>query len=287
MVCKSRPSNTSLNSVYILNFSLTAQGPNLKRKHTFDKRNQNQRMPRQNFKNNSKTVTTSSQPPKKARVIPNAPTTVEKNKLKPFAGIANIEIDQIIEDTAEPLEHSNILIEDDEEVPVIPRETTEAQKPVLCGALTSLMCDYGTSDEETEEKENEALNKVSVTQANPKLIQPPKIDNSKKETPVEDEPKLTENKESDDEAPEEVKIVKMDVEHDPAPEKVTKKTKEKPVKNIIPPRKPEKQNYTYKRKIPSTLLQKLLHNEIRKERNIVLQCIRYIIKCNYFEKPNQ
>ena len=267
---------------YLFNFSFTGQATNLKRKHNFDQNNWNQKTPRQNFKSNS-SIATSSQPAKKPRVIPNAPSTIEKNKLKPFAGIVNIEMDQIAEETTEPLECSNSLIEDDEEAPLIPKGTTDTTKPVLCGALTSLMCDYGTSDEETE---NEVLNKVSVTQSSQKPIQPPRIDINEKETLIEEKPKLIENKESDDEGPEEVKIVKVNVEHDSAPEKVIK-PKEKPVKTIIPPRKPQKQNYTYKRKIPSTLLQKLLHTEIRKERNIVLQCIRYIKKCNYFEKPEQ
>lgn len=37
-------------------------------------------------------------------------------------------------------------------------------------------------------------------------------------------------------------------------------------------------------KLPSTLLQKLLHKEVQQERNIVLQCIRYISRNNYFDK---
>ncbi|KAJ8729412.1 hypothetical protein PYW08_000993 [Mythimna loreyi] len=260
----------------------TAAGPNLKRQHNFDKRNQ--RVTRPNNKSNC-SISTNNQPAKKIpRVIPKAPATAEKNKLKPFAGILNIAIEQNTDDTAEPLESNNDLIEDDEELPINPKETTNTQKPVLCGALTSLMCDYGSSDEETEEKENEMLNKLSVTQT--KTIEPPRSESNKTDTPVEDKSKITEKNESDDEGPEEVKIQKNNIEHDTAPEAITK-SKEIALKNIMPPRKPERQNYKLKRKIPSTLLQKLLHTEIRKERNIVLQCIRYIKKCNYFDKPKQ
>lgn len=268
--------------------SFTA-GPNLKRKHYFDKINQNQRRNRQNNKINSLNII-NGQPAKKIpRVIPKAPTTVEKNKLKPFAGIVSIEIDQNVEDTAELLESHNVFIEDDDEESLVnPKEPTDIQKPVLCGALTSLMCDYGTSDEESGEKENEMLNKLSVTQ-NDKAVEPdmrPRRYCNNLETPIKDKPKLIENNESDDEGPEEVKIVKTNTDHDTASEVATK-TKGKLVKNVMPPRKLDRQNYKLKRKIPSTLLQKLLHTEIRKERNIVLQCIRYIKKSNYFEKPNQ
>ncbi|KAJ8726377.1 hypothetical protein PYW07_001075 [Mythimna separata] len=261
----------------------TAQESNLKRKQNFDRRNQNQRMSRPNNRSNS--ITTTGQPAKKIpRIIPKAPTTAEKNKLKPFAGIVNIKIEENAEDTTELLDSTNGLIEDDDEESLInPKETAETQKPVLCGALSSLMCDYGSSDEETEEKENETLNKPTVIQN--EKIEPPSNESNNTDTPVDDKSKLIEENKSDDEGPEEVKIVKTDIEHDTAPEAVPK-TKENALKNIIPPRQVERQNYKLKRKIPSTLLQKLLHTEIRKERNIVLQCIRYIKKCNYFEKPN-
>lgn len=249
---------------------------------------QNQRMRRQTFNSNS-SVLINTQPAKKIpRVIPNAPTTVEKNKLKPFTGIANIEMDQNTDDTAEPLESCNGLFEDDEEsldLLVQPKETTDAQKSVLCKALTSLMCDYGTSDEDTEEKGNEALNKLSETK-NQKPDEPQISNKNKKDIPVGDKPKIVDNNISEDEGPEEVVILKTNVEHETAPEAVTK-TREKPVKKTVPPRIPERLNNKFKRKIPSTLLQKLLHQEIRKERNIVLQCIRYIKKCNYFEEPIQ
>ncbi|KAF6214671.1 hypothetical protein GE061_009414 [Apolygus lucorum] len=38
---------------------------------------------------------------------------------------------------------------------------------------------------------------------------------------------------------------------------------------------------------PSSLLQKLLVKEIRKERNQILQCVRYIVENNYFENPTK
>ncbi|XP_022821149.1 nuclear fragile X mental retardation-interacting protein 1 isoform X2 [Spodoptera litura] len=263
-------------------------GPGVKRKLGTDKRNQNPRTNRQNWGNrqnsnpNTISMNTSEPPKKKPKNIPTPPATVEKNKLKPFAGILSIQMDDSAEEVPETEENSNELFDDDYDATIeVPKETSN-KNPVLCGALTSLMCEYGSTDEETEEKENEEINK---------LVVPDKKEveslNESKIKPIEDPPKVEKNESDDDDAPEEVKIEKNNVEHDAAQE-ITIKNKEKPVvKSVIPPKNVEKPNYKTKRKVPSTLLQKLLQNEIRQERNIVLQCIRYIKKNNYFEKSNQ
>lgn len=262
----------------------TDQGPR-KRNHSFDRRNQNPRMNRRNFKDHTGTTNNNqnnTQPAKKIpRTIPSAPVPAEKNKLKPFAGILSIVMDHEAADTDEPLQCNDDLFEDDEEIVPTPKETTTTQEPIVCGALTSLMCDYGTSDEDAEEKENEVIAK-STEKTNQSQVN----DDNKIKAALEDKPDTIENNESDNDAPEEIKIEKTNVEHETSQEAVVK-SKEKVLKTTLPVKKPERNDYKVKRKIPSTLLQKLLYKEIRQERNIVLQCIRYIKKNNYFDKPDQ
>lgn len=283
-----RGEKMNLNRDHRNNRKPPAHEPGFKRKLGTDKRNQNPRMNRENWGNkqnskpNPKLSTNTSEPPKKKpRVIPTPPATVEKNKLKPFAGILSIKLDDSTEEVPEAEESNNELFDDDYDATMeVPKETPN-KEPVLCGALTSLMCEYGSTDEETEEKDDKEVNKLVPDQKEVHSLNESKI------KPVEDPPKVEKNESDDEDAPEEVKIEKTNVQHDGTQE-ITTKNKEKPVvKSVIPPKNIERPNYKTKRKVPSTLLQKLLHNEIRQERNIVLQCIRYIKKHNYFDKPSQ
>lgn len=227
-------------------------------------------------------------------MIPSIPSKEEKNKLKPFTGIVDIVKDNEIDDTVET-SSCNDLIEEDyyEQSQKQTKETPSIQEPVLCGALTSLMCDYGSSDEEPNNKqENIAKEEVSIKNEEEKksLEIPQSMDNN--ETKIESTIIVKkhdtgiESKESDDEAPDEVKIVKTNIAHDIQEPACRIKAKQGPIKKDPPIRNNRNQN-NIRKKIPSTLLQKLLHNEIRKERNIVLQCIRHIINNNYFDKTSQ
>lgn len=195
-------------------------------------------------------------------------------------------MDNKVEDNVDTIDCSNGVFEDDdyEASTEPPEETQNSQEPVICEALISLMCNYGTSDDEPDEKENTVINKLTSKQNPVDALsnETKNIESSivnKLET-IEDNPNN-----SDDDGPEEVKIVKTNIEHENAQETLTKNNeKPLPVKKVYPSKNEYKHDYTLKRKIPSTLLQKLLHSEIRQERNIVLQCIRYIKKNNYFDK---
>ncbi|CAH0603123.1 unnamed protein product [Chrysodeixis includens] len=271
------------------NVNPTDHRSGLKRRHGFDKQNQNQKPKRQNVDlsklNNNKPLKV------KPKVIPTIPSKVEKNKLKPFSGILDLVMENETDDTVET-SNCDDLIEEDyyEQAQKQIIESPIAQEPVLCGALTTLMCDYGSSDEEADDKQEIVAKEEppvkTETEVKPIQITSPQIiENNKtkiESTVVDNHDTEIESKESDDEAPEEVKIVKTNTEHDNQ-EPVCKMKEKPPVKKTTPLRNDRYQNHVRK-KIPSTLLQKLLHNEMRKERNIVLQCIRHIIKNNYFDK---
>jgi len=45
--------------------------------------------------------------------------------------------------------------------------------------------------------------------------------------------------------------------------------------------------HQFRRRVPKTLLEKLLEKDIRHERNLVLQCTHFIVQNNFFDKPTQ
>ncbi|XP_049865110.1 nuclear fragile X mental retardation-interacting protein 1 [Pectinophora gossypiella] len=203
-------------------------------------------------------------------------------KLKPFAGILSLTIDSDNEENAKQDVECSYIIEDDEDCPqqTVPEtKPSKTGEPSVCSALSSLMCEYGSSDEERE-----------ITHP-PNISIGPSVNNSKEsKTPIESallsqHKNTIEKHESDDDSgPEEVKVDKQtENETDIVPEN----SKENIIRRIQnkrhnPLKKPV--NRKPKSKLPSTLLQKLLHREIQQERNIVLQCIRHIVKHNYFDK---
>ncbi|XP_075992333.1 nuclear FMR1 interacting protein 1 [Anticarsia gemmatalis] len=327
----------------------TDQAPHTNRRDSFSKNYQNHRNNRPNFTPRQNNMSDQEQPrpppPKKIRKpTPSIPSVVEKNKLKPFAGILSINMDdEIIEEVSNPQDSTNILIEDDYfEMPAPPPKDKPVQEPVICGALSSLMCDYGSSDDEAKEKENKEVGNVITTKALNKNVNSDSTKKAvanvnkdpttnkninedlnkekglnkncsetvvgnvnddckdKEQTNNDISTKLNDlsqnvekldnekrNESDDDSGPEEVTTVKSNVTEPVLPEDKIVKPKEPavPVRKNIPPRNNNnRQHNKYHRKIPSTLLYKLLHKEIRHERNIVLQCIRYIKKMNYFDK---
>ncbi|XP_022112460.2 nuclear fragile X mental retardation-interacting protein 1 [Pieris rapae] len=207
--------------------------------------------------------------------------------LKPFAGVQ-----QLIEDTSES-EHSSPetskdLIDDDEFVDN-PNIISES-KPVVCGALISLLKDYGSSDDEDlnssktihSQKDCSTLDNTKENQIvkNNEYM----IDNKMKTQVIEKQQLDVKIKlEDEDSGPEEIKVIK----EVPAPTLLNSMTQTKPQPKFKKEDKVKMPQNSFKRKLPSTLLEKLLSSEIRQERNIVLQCIKYIIKNNYFDKDNK
>ncbi|XP_045511588.1 nuclear fragile X mental retardation-interacting protein 1 [Colias croceus] len=204
---------------------------------------------------------------------------VEERKLKPFPGLQHLLDESNDKETEQVLAPD--MIEEDEFVMDDNHENTLTSEPVLCGILTSLINDYGSSDEEDSKTDStdQVVNKCNQKTLNKKLIA--------EESTIKNEESQKHDIDEDDSGPEEVKVVKVDISN------ITT------VENIKPQKQPNsKQTHannhskkivknTFKRKIPSTLLEKLLSNEIRQERNIVLQCIRYIVQNNYFNKKNK
>lgn len=220
------------------------------------------------------------------------PKMCDKRKLQPFIGIQYlIEFDDTDENLS--VENENYIIDDDDDegytkVPATKiTKTMKDSKPTVCGALSSLMCDYGSSDEEIKSKES-TVNPTSKTicTRNVKNITLHRVPEHKINLEVMVSKEVSDN----DSGPEEVKIVKQGT---PVGNEVTK-TFETANNKIVNKdvRKNKKENFVKKKhiqirpkpKVPSTLLQKLLHSEIRHERNVVLQCIRYIVNNNYFDK---
>lgn len=237
---------------------------------------------------------------------------------------------------------SHNLIEDDDlintDVKADQEEKANDEKPVVCGALSSLMCDYGTSDdEEMDDSKEQKTNKCDIIQGpekgNPpknKLLQvhsaqiegackgvskvidtistagnenggvkpviEPLDDKSNTTTEVNNEkyshdsgkPEMpsssinnVENGD-DDSGPEEIKVEKTDATENMCADAKNKHNKKKVefVKEKPIYRKPRP-------KMPSTLLYKLLSNEMKQERNKILQCVRYIIQHDFFDKSTK
>jgi len=77
----------------------------------------------------------------------------------------------------------------------------------------------------------------------------------------------------------EVKEAEEDVEHTEKTTNIGKSVSEK----VEPRTKFARQSVLEQRIRPPTLLEKLLLQEIKKERNTILQCVRYVCKNNFFE----
>ncbi|KAG6455822.1 hypothetical protein O3G_MSEX009409 [Manduca sexta] len=214
---------------------------------------------------------------------------VEERRIPQFGGIQGLITGTEDKDDAEETD-SNLIIEDDDNERFInnSKEIANSNEPVLCGALVSLMCQYGSSDEE----DNNTVDTQAPTTLKDTNIIKNKSDSksqSKENKENFEVHKLSSDHSStlhddNDSGPEEVKVEKsIEVEGDEASSKeITKQMKKrhldkKEIKHVINSRR-------QKSKLPSTLLQKLLFKEIQYERNMVLQCIRYIVKNDFFDK---
>lgn len=184
--------------------------------------------------------------------------------LKPFGGIKQI----LLEDdkgTIDDGKKCNIDIMDDDWLDPHSVENTRCESN-LCGALTALIGNYGSSDEENEEQKE--------------IIIKPNVNNR-----IDSNESQIANNDSDDGPPEETGILRSNYNQSsdsPGPNKpeISKKSKSNTKYNH---KKPE----LFKRKVPSTLLQKLLKQEINHERNVVLQCVHYIVNKKYFRDESK
>ncbi|XP_059060544.1 FMR1-interacting protein NUFIP1 [Achroia grisella] len=209
-----------------------------------------------------------------------------ERKLKPFKGIQDLTENS---DTNEETEDSdsNFSVDDEVEYSNKNKDVTDDKQPIVCSALSTLMCSYESSDEETK---TDLVKKEScVTRDNGKMLEKKKLEIeyaiNKNNISVPNANNMIEdnNKSDCDSGPEEVKIDKSvnNIETDTnQTQSINNKT--------LPKRKMGAHETNYnkynnkKPKLPSTLLQKLLSKEMQHERNVVLQCIRYVIKNDYF-----
>lgn len=216
----------------------------------------------------------------------------DKRKLQTFSGIQSLLAEICIEDDAHSLPESDKIEDDDFYEPSGPvfDNTSMNNKSGVCDALSSLMCSYISSDEENLSPQNKFNKSESEIKKNKEKTELIIINENTVETVKNKFSQLDElgpsinkdNKSEDDSGPEEVKLVKSNenVEiinsnnnNSGIPEK--KYFKHRLEKKVLHKRP--------KTKLPSTLLTKLLYREMRQERNMILQCIRFIIKNNYFE----
>ncbi|XP_045766760.1 nuclear fragile X mental retardation-interacting protein 1 [Maniola jurtina] len=241
-----------------------------------------------------------------------SPLVEENRTLKPFAGIESLQIDDDLDEEIEPETHCSVPIEDDEDIHNASdrvQNETSVSEPTVCSALTSLMCCYESSDEEdvktnTQKELKELLNgkaeykdEMKCFKNSDKISTPVNETKSREKTnekvPVNNNVELKDSESkvtncqgaSDDESgPEEVKINK---EGTNLPVDDTKILKTRPIKELSAKKinRPavKKHEYRKRNKLPSTLLEKLLHKEIQHERNVILQCVRYVVKNKYFD----
>ncbi|XP_063358392.1 FMR1-interacting protein NUFIP1 [Cydia amplana] len=214
-------------------------------------------------------------------LVKKLPAAEDTRKLKPFTGIQDLMMDiNDTEETEEEPSRNGFTIEDEDEIEEAsnPLETASGS---VCLALSSLICNYGSSDE--DENNDEPI--ITLSKA-PKLEsdnRPTVISNQasdKQPQNLEKQASQTRNDSYDDSGPEEVKVTKQVTN-------VIETIETKPVMNKRKPKDKIPQKSISKRskpKLPSTLLQKLLFKEMKHERNIVLQCIRHIIRNNFFNK---
>ncbi|XP_045459021.1 nuclear fragile X mental retardation-interacting protein 1 isoform X2 [Melitaea cinxia] len=240
--------------------------------------------------------------PVKNKTDQTVPPKEETRKLQPFRGIQDLVIDDSI--NSDTPEEFNVLIEEDEDDNDVKTEIKEVEivsKPIVCGALTSLICNYESTDEEDmEENTKQATIKLSkkldgVTAENRKInldinndvsigIKCEKLSNKKAEVSKPENNSSCHNESDNESGPEEQSITKIE----PITNDDLKSTKCLQSKNERLQRhdklKSRHRVVKLKRKLPSTLLEKLLHKEIQHERNVILQCIRHVVKNNYFDK---
>lgn len=258
-----------------------------KRKLPFNK-NENQEKQKR-FKQSFTGITKKSNPQKFLKKPQDLPALEVNRKLQPFAGIQDLLKDSDTEDCNTDQDKLDFFIEDDDESTSCIKKPAElhnngSTEPIICSALSSLIGDYGSSDEEINTTKQNI--EIHVCQNNKNTSNSRENENEKNDNSKQSNIAKTVNESDNDSGPEEVKVIKKgEIEEDNTANCNVKKIYQSTRRDISKlSKKPSVHTKYYKPKIPSTLLQKLLHREILHERNIVLQCIRYIVKHDYFDK---
>ncbi|XP_045470591.1 nuclear fragile X mental retardation-interacting protein 1-like [Harmonia axyridis] len=195
------------------------------------------------------------------------------NGLRPFKGIKNIEVEQ----------EETFNISDDEED--FNKKSTKIEDLVNINSSLGALMAYGSDF--SEEDEEMPKNKVTENKDVEKEMCIMK--------PVEDISQMKENSNeiySEEEGPMEVKIERTGIVYENDEEKLSVNLNRRR-SNVKNKNKMVERNETHKfpyelkpRRI--SLLEKLLDRDIRRERNMVLQFVRYTVKNNFFLKdaPN-
>lgn len=261
-------------------FFVSANGQHKKQNQNKDENNQQNRL-KQYGKLGKPSINKIRKPKLPRKVHTVIPSTDSIGKLKPFAGIQDIVMENTTEDTMEET-NCKFIIEDEDcdGLPIMNEEAATESKPIVCGALSSLMYDYDSSEDDMGKSDIAKLNEINEPKENNVALQI----NSNSITVIENIENKQSGAKSDDDGPEEMKIQKhAETNSNEEPLKVAEPRNNK--KKIFTDKKPIKNQYTKpKYKVPSTLLQRLLRREVQQERNIVLQCVRHIVKNNFFDK---
>lgn len=224
-----------------------------------------------------------------------APETVkiiEKNSIKvqeprkPFEVAKTIEENSSDDERATPRFKGTAHMKDYHEVETIVKEQ----------AALSILGLYGSdSDDDTEDQEMPTISQTSpVAEQELSVVEIPIEDENIKEKSeiLEEAPasleQTEEHNDDDDNAPEELPISHEAVIPDSsqAPEKFTRKRKYENSHNGTDSKRKQRSvlDYSKLRSKPSVnpFLEKLLQDDIRHERNVLLQCVNYVVKNNFF-----
>lgn len=164
----------------------------------------------------------------------------------------------------------------EEELPVT-NEIVKENENVIVNPLTTLLGAYDTASSDEEEEEKQSADAVNVVVAS--------TSQEIAEEPVRSEIPIVESESEDDEPPEEQQIERITEE--PPVDSISNR-KRSPDKSSDRPRpakrakKPTILDMTRKIRNQNSLLEKLLQKDIRHERNVLLQCVRYVVKNNFF-----
>lgn len=245
-------------------------------------------------------------PKKICKIIP---TTEESSTLKPFAGIQSLQ-NYDLDEESDSVSITSVPIEDDEDIHSAidtPQTETNVSGPTVCSALTSLMGCYASSDEDDNDGDSNTQtevikkplneNKAKITDKTNNQVKLTRNIQKSKGSAIKKEDNKVELKDfksttisncqdvSDNESgPEETNISK---EGTNLPIDCKNTIKAKPAKELPKNNRPSIKRHEIIRKrnkLPSTLLEKLLHRDIQHERNVILQCVRYVVNNKYFDK---
>lgn len=242
----------------------------------------------------------------------------KRNKGNNRKEIKNVESSEMVEKKNEPVERFTGIsqLKEPQPNPVAPPQASLSETKSQGNALTALLGFYGDtvsdSEEESITESSQAKDTVPIENnnepANSSADISEEIKSLEKCTESELEPveviervdNLTIEKSSDDEAPEEQSIQRFEdvvkeqtvasTDLTAADATVTRKRPASPPAKTKVPKKKTMFDSTRKIRNQNSLLEKLLQKDIRHERNVLLQCVRYVVENNFFgvgQSPDQ